>query len=213
MILTVLGHPSPGSFNEALAEAYTRGVQETGRESTLIRLADLNYDPVLHTTQEGQELEPDLQFFREQILRAQHINWVFPVWWGSSPALLKGVIDRTFLPGWAFRLKSNGMPEGLLAGRSARTLVTMDAPSWFYRLMYGRSAHNAFKNATLWYVGFKPILSSTYYAVRTSSPKQREKWLKQAEQLGRKDSNVSQQSNPSAKKIYFYIYWHAFKHR
>ena len=188
-VLTVLGHPSPTSFNAALASAYARGVAQAGAESELIRLADLDFDPVLHGGYHGeQELEADLVRFRESIERASHVAWVFPVWWGAPPALLKGVIDRSFLPGWAFTVKKSGLPNKLLRGRSARTLVTIDSPGWYDRLMYRRSAHRAFETATLAYTGFSPVRSTSFTNVRGASDARRAAWLAKAETLGARDA-------------------------
>ena len=188
MILTVLGHPSPGSLNEALAEAYTNGAQKAGVDAKLTKLQDLDFEPGLQLTNEVQPLESSIQTLQKDIEAASHVTWVFPVWWGTAPALFKGLIDRTFLPGWAFKNTGNGFPKRLLSGRSARTMITMDAPWWYYRWAYGRSAHRAFEHATLWYTGFSPILSTTYYDVRASTEKHRGKWIKQAEKLGQLDA-------------------------
>ncbi|MEM1418484.1 MAG: NAD(P)H-dependent oxidoreductase [Myxococcota bacterium] len=188
-VLTVLGHPSPTSFNAALAEAYVKGAAGTGATSELLCLGELRFDPVLHGGYRGEQpLEPDLQRLREAIERAAHVAWVFPVWWGAPPALLKGAIDRTFLPGWAFENQPSGLPKKLLRGRSARTLVTMDAPGWFDRLVYGRSARRAFETATLAYTGFSPVRSTVFAKVRASTEARRAAWLAKAEALGARDA-------------------------
>jgi len=165
------------------------GVRQAGGEAELLALGDLDFDPVLRGGKPGgQPLEPDLLAARASIERADHVTWVFPVWWGSTPAVLKGFVDRTFLPGWAFNVRPSGMPEGLLAGRSATMLVTMDAPGWFDRIVYGRSARRAMGRATLWYTGFSPIRSRVFPLVHSSTPKLRERWLQRALADGQRDA-------------------------
>ncbi len=161
-----------------MADAYARAADESGAQARILPLAELDFDPVLRAGFESpQPLEPDLERAREAIEWSTHVTWVYPVWWGSTPALLKGFIDRTFLPGWAFNMQPNGRPEGLLTGRSARMLVTMDAPRWWDRLMYGASARRSMKNATLWYTGFAPIRIRVFPEVVHSDENARAKWL------------------------------------
>ncbi len=179
--LVILGHPRAQSLCGGLAEAYRRGAAEQGAEARVLALGELDFDPILRQGFGGsQPLEDDLLRAREAIEWANHVTWVYPVWWGSTPALLKGFIDRTFLPGWAFNARPSGRPEGLLAGRSARTLVTMDAPRWFDRMFYGASARRSMQRATLWYTGFAPIRSRVFPTVLRSDDEVRARWLKQA---------------------------------
>ena len=91
--------------------------------------------------------------------------------------LLKGFIDRVFQPGWAFNALPKGRPEGLLAGRSARLLVTMDAPGWFDRWFYGASARRSMQRATLWYTGFSPVRTRIFPEVLHSSAQTRARWM------------------------------------
>ena len=131
---------------------------------------------------------------------ANHVAWVYPVWWGSTPALLKGFIDRTFQPRWAFNARPSGRPEGLLAGRSARLLVTMDAPGWFDRLFYGASARRTMDRATLWYTGFSPIETRVFPQVLHASAAVRARWLERAARDGRYDARCSSRRARSASR-------------
>lgn len=191
MILTVLGHPTPESFNEELAEAYTLGAREAGAQAKLIKVQDMEFDPVLKLSSEDQGFEPCLQAFQQDVEQAKHVTWVFPIWWGTAPAKLKGLIDRAFLPGWAFGYDAKGYPQKLLAGRSARTIMTMDAPNWYYWLFYEKGAQRVFHKAILGYTGFKPIHFTPFYRVRESDRSQRAKWLEKSRKLGELDANRS----------------------
>lgn len=186
-ILIILGHPSKDSFCGALANAYAEGAQTAGNEVQRISLGNLSFDPVLHkgyTT--VQELEPDLVAGQTAITWAQHIVFVYPLWWGAMPALLKGFIDRIFLPGFAFKSRE-GSPfwDRLLAGRSAHLLVTMDTPPWYFRWVYRMPGHNQMKRTILEFSGIKPVEVTSFGPIKESSPKMREKWLAQAYASGR----------------------------
>jgi len=95
---------------------------------------------------------------------------VYPIWWGTYPALLKAFIDRVFLPGFAFKYKPDSMFwDKLLKGKTARLIVTMDAPKWYYALVYRSAGHIALKKATLEFCGVKPVTTSTFGSVKSSS--------------------------------------------
>ena len=120
---------------------------------------------------------------------ADHLVFAFPVWWDGLPALLKGFVDRTFLPGWAFRFPERWpMPEGLLEGRSARLISTMDAPTPFYRLVYGRAAHNSLRWGVLWFCGVGPVRATEIGAVKFLPAVARRWWLRRLERVGRRDA-------------------------
>jgi len=177
-IVVIVGHPDSNSYCASLAENYVKAAAEEGHEVKLFKLGDANFDPILHHGHnQRQELEPDLVTIREAILWASHLVFVYPIWWGSIPALLKGFFDRTFLPGYAFSYRKNSVWwDRLLAGRSAHLIVTMDTPPWYYRWIYKMPGHNQMKITILEWCGIKPIKISSFGPLRGSSLEQREKW-------------------------------------
>jgi len=186
-ILVILGHPANESFCSALADSYVEGAKAAGNEVQLLSLSNLSFDPVLHNGYATiQELEPDLVAAQAAITWAQHIVFVYPIWWGAMPALLKGFIDRLFLPGFAFKYRK-GSPfwDRLLSGRSAHLLVTMDTPPWYFRWVYRMPGHNQMKRTILEFSGIKPVTVSSFGPIKYSQLQQREKWLAQADIYGR----------------------------
>ena len=138
-ILVILGHPDSNSFCGSLSETYINSAKASGSEVREIKLGELSFDPVLwNGYNEIQELEPDLIKAQELIQWSNHIVFVYPNWWGGMPALMKGFIDRTFLPGFAFKYRGGNLPDKLLSGRTAHLMVTMDTPPWYYRWIFHR---------------------------------------------------------------------------
>lgn len=184
-ILVILGHPSNTSYSAALAEAYAQGAKAAGHSVRVLRLADLTFDPILHgSNPHHQALEPDLLAAQTSITWAQHIAWVFPVWWGTMPALLKGFLDRTLTSGWAYQFnKGASLPVPLLTGRSAHLLVPLDTPPWYYRWVYRMPAIHQMRKTTLEFCGIRPVKTRMFGPVITSTPDQRDAWLKQAHAL------------------------------
>lgn len=189
-IAVILGHPDSGSFSSSLARAYAEGARDRGAVVREIDLAQLTFDPVLrHGYSAPQALEPDLLEAQEAIRWADVLVFAYPTWWGVTPALLKGFIDRVFLPGFAFKYRENSrFWDKLLAGRSARLLVTMDTPGWYYRWVVGQPGHRMMRRSTLGFSGVKPVRISRFGAVRGSTPDTRRRWLERARALGQRDA-------------------------
>ena len=191
-VLVIDAHPRAASFCAALATAYAEGARAAGAEVDRLALRDLSFDPVLRDDlPEAQPLEPDLERAQAKARAAQHLVLVYPIWWGTYPALLKGFIDRTFLPGFAFKYHSKGQGwDKLLAGRSARVLATMDWPPFAFHLLLGAPSHKAIGRATLGFCGVKPVKFTDVGSVKGSTPAKREAWLEQARALARREARA-----------------------
>jgi putative NADPH-quinone reductase len=187
-VLIINGHPFSESFCTEIAAAYKKGVDQAGAECKLVNISDLQFDPVLHFGyNKHTELEPDLIQVQKDIKEADHLVFVYPNWWGTFPALLKGFIDRVFLPKFAFKYRQNSQfIDKLLKGRSARLIITMDTPLWYNWLMYSNPGHKAMKKATLKFCGINPVRITSFSPIRSSSSIQRKKWLSKVENLGKK---------------------------
>lgn len=186
-ILLILGHPSSDSLCGHLADAYVEAALGSGSEVRQIRLGELAFDPILHEGyRKEQTLEPDLRKAQEYIAWAEHLVFVYPTWWGAMPALLKGFIDRIFLPGFAFKYRENSQFwDRLLAGRSAHLLVTMDTPPWYYRWIFRMPGHQQMKRTILEFSGIKPVKVTSFGPVINASAERRASWTDLAAQFGR----------------------------
>jgi putative NADPH-quinone reductase len=186
-ILVINGHPDKESFCLALAEQYKVGAELSGADCKLIHLADLKFSPNLkYGYRKRTELEPDLLMAWDLIKQSDHLVFVYPNWWGTAPALLKGFIDRVFLPNFAFKYgESAFFWDKLLANKSARLIVTMDTPWWYYRFIFKSPGHNAMKKGTLHFCGIKPVKITSFSPVKSSTKSKRIQWLNKVKHLGR----------------------------
>lgn len=188
-VLIILGHPAPTSFGKAIAQRYQTEAQSVGHSVQAIELARLGFDPILHLGYKGEQaLEPDLLHAQSQIKWADDIILVFPIWWGGMPALLKGFLDRTLLPGFAFKYDPAGKGlEALLKGRTARVIMTMDTPRWIDRLLYGSPVIRQLRMPILRFCGIK-LTHTLYFApVIKSSSSDRTAWLDKVARLAKQD--------------------------
>ncbi|OGG76267.1 hypothetical protein A2950_01475 [Candidatus Kaiserbacteria bacterium RIFCSPLOWO2_01_FULL_55_19] len=139
-IFVLLGHSHTQGFTAELADAYEHAARAASHEVRRLNLGELKFDPILHKGyREIQPLEPDLVTVQENIRWADHVVILYPNWWTSMPALLKGMFDRMWLPDFAFSFsKENHDIAELLKGKTARVIVVDGAQSPFMtRLKYG----------------------------------------------------------------------------
>ena len=187
-ILIINGHPDKESLCAGFAESYQRGALASGAECELVHLADLQFNPILqHGYKQRTELEPDLLKMQQLITDASHLVFVYPIWWATFPALLKGFIDRTFLPRFAFAYRENSQFwDKLLTGKSARIIVTMDSPKWYYSLFTKKPGIHAIRKGVLQFCGINPVKVTGFAPIKTADEKQIAQWLFKVEELGKK---------------------------
>src|SRR3989344_4540390 len=138
-IFVLVGHPDRESLTSHLTTNYVYGAEEAGYEVKRINLSDLKFDPILHHGYKViQELEPDLVRVQEHIKWCDHFVILYPSWWSSMPALLKGMFERMWLPKFAYKFHPSGWWwHPLLKGRTATVFVLSDSPPIFARMLFG----------------------------------------------------------------------------
>ncbi len=185
-ILLIHAHPVDDAFADLIVEAYSGAAIAAGHMLRTLVLKNLRFDLNFNKGYRGnQELEPDLSEAQQHILWADHLVVVFPNWWGTYPALLKGFIDRVFLPGFAFRyVNGHRFPEKMLKGKTARLIMTMDNPKWYYFLVLGAPGYRSLRKAVLKFCGISPVKTFTISSIRFAGRKQKTRWLDKARKLG-----------------------------
>lgn len=158
-VYLLLAHPDKDSFNGQLAHAYENALRAKGHNVRRQNLGDMKFDPVLWKGYSVvQELEPDLQQAQENIKWCDQWIIIYPVWWGSVPALFKGFIDRTILPGFGFRYHDKDpFWDKYLKKKTAHLITTSDAPAIWLWWQYRNSDIRTVKKATLEFCGIKPV--------------------------------------------------------
>lgn len=125
--LVVLGHPSPGSFNAALAAAYVEKARSLHHSAELRDLYALSFDPLLKESERmadgaasaSSDIEAEIRLLKQ----CDVLTFVYPLWFGMPPAIIKGYIDRVL--GMGFRvddLKKSG--ESVLRGKRLAVITT-----------------------------------------------------------------------------------------
>jgi NAD(P)H dehydrogenase (quinone) len=161
-----------------LALLYETSAKKAGHTVQRFNLGDLKFDPILHKGYKViQALEPDLITLQAAITACDHFVLIYPNWWGTMPALLKGMFDRMWIPGFAFGFYKEGwrkhfnLWKRMMKSKTARVVVTSDTQPVLIWLMFGDYTNEIQKNI-LWFAGFKVTMS------RFGPMKNTPEWLK-----------------------------------
>lgn len=188
-ILVIDGHPdvASGRYVHALAESYRKGAEEAGHQVRSIVVGRLRFASV-RSNEDFMQGAPPLAIVeaQESLRWADHVVILFPLWLGSMPGLLKSFLEQVLRPGFAFgKASGKGLPARLLKGKSARVIVTMGMPAFFYRWYYRAHSLKSLERNILAFCGIAPVRSSIVGMVEGMSAAQREKWLQKVRALGR----------------------------
>jgi NAD(P)H dehydrogenase (quinone) len=174
--LSVVGHPSPMSFSHKIAERAVRTLREQGVEVSDHDLYAEGYEPV-------RGADALVMKHRAELAAADILLICHPNWWSMPPAMLKGWIDRTFVPEVAYREAPIGEPPiGLLTAR-ALVFNTGDTPPEREQLVFGDPMQRIWETGVLGFCGIRTVTRRMYGPVTSSSPTQREAWLDEVTEL------------------------------
>ncbi len=186
-ICIVNGHPdpAPGHFTAALCDSYAEAARHGGHAVTRIDVAALDI-PVLRAPGEFADDPPAAVKDAQALVKAaEHVVVVFPMWLGGMPAYCRAFFEQLSRAGFAVGTSGAGWPKGLLAGRSARVVVTMGMPSAVYRIYFGAQGVRGFERSVLALAGFKPIYETLFGMVEETGPEGRARMLAKMARLGR----------------------------
>ena len=97
--LIIYTYPSPTGFNTAILKEVQSNLSKKHEVKTLDLYAE-NFDPILRFDQEHRRRDlhkdPEMAKYRDLITWADHLIFIFPIWWSGMPAILKSFIDRVF---------------------------------------------------------------------------------------------------------------------
>ncbi|TVO34754.1 NAD(P)H-dependent oxidoreductase [Vibrio algivorus] len=183
-VLVINGNPKPNSLCKSLADQYT-SVANNKHKVQQVNIGDFNFEISLDQGYDRVAvLEPDLVDFQNKIQWAEHIVIVSPVWWGTIPAKFKGVIDRAFLPGFAFKyVDGKTIPDKLLKGRTSELIITLDSPPFWYKYIKGNAIYKQLNHSILAFSGIKNISSTYFGPVINSDNNNIKAWLNKVAQL------------------------------
>jgi NAD(P)H dehydrogenase (quinone) len=134
--LIIYAHPRPQSFCHAILTTAVESLQEDGHEVTVRDLYALGFDPVVRASDlqetSSENFPPEIRAEQFFIRAAEILTFIYPIWWTSMPAMMKGYFDRVFTYNFAYAVLENG-PVGLLKGKRVSVFNTQSSSEEMYR--------------------------------------------------------------------------------
>ena len=130
--LIVAAHPAEDSFTMGLTRTYAAELEKLGHSQRTYDLYRMGFNPVLAASElvpvsADHPVSADLVQAQDDIRAADALTVIYPLWWLSMPAMMKGYIDRVFARGFAYE-SHNGIVHGLLAGKKSVLITISGAP-------------------------------------------------------------------------------------
>lgn len=185
-VLVIDGRPDAGpGLGHALADAYSDGARGSGHETRLLRLADINMT-FLRSAQDfaTPPTDPALLAARDDIVWAEHLVIVFPLWLGGAPAYLRAFLEHMARAGFLVDMTAKSWTPKL-KGKSARLIVTMGMPSLAYWLIFGAFGVRGIARSVLGFAGAGPVRLHLIGGVEASADVQARR-LARVRELGRR---------------------------
>lgn len=186
-IFVFLGNTDRDSYTGMLADVYEEAAKKSGHEVRRVNIGEMSFDPILHKGYKViQELEPDLKMAQENITWADHTVIIYPNWWNTMPAILKGFFDRAWIPGFAFNFDKNTKELiQRLKGKTAHVIIVSGTHSPFMIWWKFGDFKNEIQRGILEFSGFKTKVT-TYGPVERCAEAQKKAWIEQVRAMGTK---------------------------
>ena len=156
-------HPWEGSFNHSILERIKEILTKKKQAFQVINLHEEKFDPSFHASElryfsKGETPNQQVKNYQKMIQESDELIFIFPIWWFSTPAILKGFLDKVLLKNFAYTENSKGIMTGLLTHiKSVKVITTAQSPKWYINYFKGDGIRKTFISATLKSVGMKHV--------------------------------------------------------
>ena len=194
--LIIYNHPYDGSFCNAIMKAVQKGLRKGGHKCKLINLDKDNFDPVMrskdlkafaHMSMDPEssfkELDPIVLLYKNKLEWAEQIVMIFPIWWMSLPAMMKGFIDKVIFPGVAYDMDNGRLRSRLHNLRQVTVISTMNTPAKVYKEVFGNSLEGSLIKGTFNQIGIHDARWISFNMVKQVEDETRKLWLKELEEM------------------------------
>ena len=184
-VSVILGHPSPGSFNHAIASRASEVLRDCGHEVSLHDLYAENFDPIYTAAELKKDttLPPSIEQHCREMEAAEGLIIVHPNYWSRPPAILCGWVDRVLRPGRAYNFvpdgKGGAKPVGLLKVKVGMVFNTANTPQAKEEELFGDPLEVHWCKVVFGLCGVPKVHRRNFSPVIVSTPEQREQWLKE----------------------------------
>lgn len=184
----VFNHPYEESYCNAILESVTKGLEKSTHEVDVINLDKDQFDPRMTSADlkafvEHTAVDPQVIDYQERIRTADHLIFIFPIWWDIMPATTKGFIDRVLSPGLAYdhHPRGFGLVPLLKNLKSITIITTMNKPAIMYSVLIGNLIRKVMVKSVFKTMGYKNVSWISFTSVKRVSQEKRVKWLNELE--------------------------------
>jgi len=183
-VLIVFNHPYKGSYCNAILDSVVKSLTNANHNIDLIHLDEEGFNPVM--TQEDllafrnrKITDPKSIEYTNRMKKADHVIFIFPIWWEVMPAMMKGFIDKVIFPGSFYEYTNSGyfMFPIMKNIKEITVITTMNTPKIIYRLLYGNAIKKSFIKGTLKKTGYKNVKWISLNMIKSAGKEKRTKWL------------------------------------
>ncbi len=152
MTTIIYAHPYEGSFNNGILKKVVETHEKKGKKYQIIDLNKEDFNPVftkeeLALFSQGRSNYIKVLEYQEYIKNSDELVFIFPIWWSSMPAILKGFLDKVLLEGFAYTVGKSGLKGRLKHIKKSTVITTADSPKWYIRYIIGSGLNELFKGA------------------------------------------------------------------
>ena len=188
-VLVIYAHPNPKSFNHAVLESFTKGLAQGGHTFEVADLYSIKFNPSLKLEDFAQytdePMPSDVRDQQSKLVQADALAFIFPIWWHSCPAILKGWIERVLSRGFAYKFTETG-PVGLLKHKKALLINTTGGPEPKYQASgTGDMIKKLFQEILEHDCGIPSVEHVFFHGLDLVDEATRKKYLEQAYHLGK----------------------------
>jgi len=141
--LIIYAHPDSEGFSSYCLQSIKNNLLKQKKDFEVLDLYSMNYDPVLKLdelyTAGNRNISIENQKLQQKISEADKLIFIYPIWWGGMPAILKGFVDRIFTPGFAFKYRRDKflkfIPDKLLNNKKIAIITSSGAPIFIYKIL------------------------------------------------------------------------------
>ena len=192
--LIIYNHPHEGSFCSAIRDAVQSGLDTGDHTFKLINLDADGFDPVMREKDlkafvmggKGEaavtdEVDPLVLSYVEKMKWAERIVMIFPIWWMTMPAMMKGFVDKVIFPGLVYKMENGKLVSMLSKLKQVVVITTMNTPAAIYETNFGNSIEGSLIKGTFNQIGIHDIRWISLNMVKQVDDEKRWLWLDEIE--------------------------------
>ncbi|MFZ4400234.1 MAG: NAD(P)H-dependent oxidoreductase [Bacteroidales bacterium] len=184
-VLIILGHPNNSSFNHAIAETCKAQIIKNGHCVVFHDLYKEKFNPVSEIVDQFKDNKIDM--YCSDLVNSDGVIIIHPNWWGQPPAIVKGWLDRVFLPEVAYTFVKDAegkfVQKGLLKAQFAIVLNTSNTSEELEEKIFKDPLETIWGNRVFKFCGIHNYKRVNFQVMKDSDFKQRTDWLCEIRQL------------------------------